>query len=443
MAGIFICYRHSDTQHEAWRIRQALSHVFGRESVFMDVSDMLPGQNVRMVPLNVVSSARVVLILIGTKWLEERDTAGRLRLEDPDDPVRKEVETALAAHGVTIMPVYFYPAKKLRPEDLPTSIQALADMWGFTIHPFEDTEPDTERLVEVLTLHVEPRSTRIRGAKEDLDLKNVIVDRRISAKLLSGKNPSFLECVQATHARYLSDTEKSSSFIGAFHYNHFFGPSALLFISAPAAREPVMLWYPRILAAAAAGEPLMLWYPRILKPGEPGSPDRAGWSLLIHGSFKFRVVREECPMDAWVEVALRNQQRATEEFLRVPCGTLLKLLEYKVRLTELPGSCSPFAVITRDLRRSESCVFTQYVFKTTISIDTATTEEELDNAIASFQPRGGAPFSVLPQDLEPDFFVPPGESGKVMDYLALRGLRGKEDTITVGNDHFKRSFSLL
>jgi hypothetical protein len=93
MTAIFISYRRQDTRLIAGRIFEKLEGKLGAGSVFMDIDRIPFGVDFHSFLDQAVARARIVLIEHG--WAEAKDEAGRRRLDNPDDFVRIEVESAL------------------------------------------------------------------------------------------------------------------------------------------------------------------------------------------------------------------------------------------------------------------------------------------------------------------------------------------------------------
>ncbi len=72
-----------------------------------------------------VGSCPVFLALIGPEWLQATDDACRRRLDDPDDYVRLEIETALKRE-VPLIPVLLGGAQMPTQDELPPSLAPLA-----------------------------------------------------------------------------------------------------------------------------------------------------------------------------------------------------------------------------------------------------------------------------------------------------------------------------
>src|SRR5215468_7288849 len=104
-AYIFISYRRSDNITMTGRIHDRLCSEFGDQTVFKDTEDIPAGADFRIALDQALGESAVVLVIIGQKWLTAADEDGKRRLEDPEDFVRVEVETALARPGTLVVPV--------------------------------------------------------------------------------------------------------------------------------------------------------------------------------------------------------------------------------------------------------------------------------------------------------------------------------------------------
>src|SRR3712207_4354340 len=101
---VFISYRHEETATAAHWLNHLLTQRLGRDQVFTDVDSIQPGDDFRDVIVSAVESCDVLLALIVRQWHTIKDDDGNRRLDDPDDFVRLEIETALA-RGVRVIPV--------------------------------------------------------------------------------------------------------------------------------------------------------------------------------------------------------------------------------------------------------------------------------------------------------------------------------------------------
>ena len=150
---IFISYRRDDAAGYARAIGDALDRRFGPERVFIDVDDIGAGQAFGDVIAQAVGGSRVLLVLIGRRWLGERE-GQPARLHDPGDLVRQEVATALAS-GMHVIPLLLDGAAMPAPAQLPAPLQALAGRHALAIDNTRFTA-DLDRLIEALQQLVEP-----------------------------------------------------------------------------------------------------------------------------------------------------------------------------------------------------------------------------------------------------------------------------------------------
>jgi formylglycine-generating enzyme required for sulfatase activity len=151
MPRIFISYRRADTAIEAGRIYEHLVRVFGRDNMFKDVDDIPIGMDFRVVLRDAIEKCDVMLVLIGSCWLEVDSKTGLRRIDDINDFVRFEVEYALSQPHVTVIPVIISGTKPPIIEELPEPLQRLAyiDMAAVRNDP-DDFHTDITRLTRRL-----------------------------------------------------------------------------------------------------------------------------------------------------------------------------------------------------------------------------------------------------------------------------------------------------
>src|SRR5512139_921604 len=101
MPTVFLSYRRSDTGSEAGRLADTLQYRFGRRFVFRDVVSISPGDQFDTVLETQLAAAKVVLVLIGSGWLEELKKG---LTEEKTDYHRVEVANALRG-GKRVIPV--------------------------------------------------------------------------------------------------------------------------------------------------------------------------------------------------------------------------------------------------------------------------------------------------------------------------------------------------
>jgi WD40 repeat protein len=148
----FINYRQSDSLSECQEIYEALSRRYGRSRVFKDSETLPPGKNflhaLGMTNLpKLIRRCDCMLALIGESWLETRDAGGERRLDQPNDPVRTEIETAIAA-DLAVIPVLVGGADLPTAERLPDSLKALPYLQATWLRPGPEFGKDLDRLLE-------------------------------------------------------------------------------------------------------------------------------------------------------------------------------------------------------------------------------------------------------------------------------------------------------
>jgi formylglycine-generating enzyme required for sulfatase activity len=158
---IFITYRRIDSRETVGRIDDWLAARFGRDAVFKDVASIPAGYNFPGFINHVLSQCRVVLVVIGPTWatVTEPDgpNMGQLRLSDPQDRVRIEVEQALALSPVDatgrpegnllLIPLLVQNARMPRREQLPASLHPLTERNDRQIGYDPDFDRDIQRLI--------------------------------------------------------------------------------------------------------------------------------------------------------------------------------------------------------------------------------------------------------------------------------------------------------
>jgi serine/threonine-protein kinase len=145
LKGIFISYRREDIAGDAGRLYDRLVDAFDADSVFMDVDSVPPGSDFYEVIHDNMSRCRVLLVLIGGRWLSMTNARGERRLDDPEDIVRLEVQAGLE-RKITVIPV----------------------LVGGTAMPFRDQLPDS------LAPLVRRSATRLRHEAFNADAAHIV-----------------------------------------------------------------------------------------------------------------------------------------------------------------------------------------------------------------------------------------------------------------------------
>jgi glycerophosphoryl diester phosphodiesterase len=144
---VFISYRRQDTAWPARQLYDVLVAELGADRVFKDVDNIEPGDDFVERIQSAVGSCEVLLALIGPQWLTVTDANGLRRLDDPQDFVRIEVETALTRDDVRVIPILVDNARMPSPQELPSGLARLTRRQAVEINPVNF---DTRRLLRVL-----------------------------------------------------------------------------------------------------------------------------------------------------------------------------------------------------------------------------------------------------------------------------------------------------
>jgi hypothetical protein len=145
---VFLSYRREDASGHAGRLYDLLAARYGARSVFMDVDAIPLGSEFGETIRRAVASCDVLIAVIGRGWLDARDENGRRRLDDPDDFVRHEIESALA-EGVVVVPAPVQGAGIPPSDALPPSLSALSRRQGFELSD-AGWQDDVSRLIRRL-----------------------------------------------------------------------------------------------------------------------------------------------------------------------------------------------------------------------------------------------------------------------------------------------------
>ncbi len=148
MSRIFINYRRDDSGGYAGRIYDRLAAHFDRDQVFMDIDQIVPGEDFYEVIDEKLKSVEVAVVLIGRYWLDITDTAGQRRLDNPEDWVRLEIATLLE-RKIRVIPILLSGAVMPRSTQLPECLMRLARRHAYEIS-HNRFHTDVDKLIQVL-----------------------------------------------------------------------------------------------------------------------------------------------------------------------------------------------------------------------------------------------------------------------------------------------------
>jgi len=148
MPKLAISYRRSDSSAITGRIFDRLAAHYGKESVFMDIDNIPFGTNFRTHIQAVLRETEVLIVVIGPHWLGT-DAAGTVRMNQESDPVRAEVEAALACN-MPVIPVLVDGAKMPGSAELPASFNEFAFLNAAEVASGRDFHPHLDRLIRAI-----------------------------------------------------------------------------------------------------------------------------------------------------------------------------------------------------------------------------------------------------------------------------------------------------
>lgn len=177
-------YRRDDAGGHAGRLYDLLAARYGHERVFMDIDAVPLGSQFGEAISEAVAWCDVLIALIGRGWLEATDSDGRRRLDDPDDFVRREIESALAK-GVVVVPACVQGAEIPQAQELPASLAPLTGRQGFQL---SDTgwHDDVRRLIRRLEAVTEQGPDRSATADHPAPSRRPRATGRIRAAVALG-----------------------------------------------------------------------------------------------------------------------------------------------------------------------------------------------------------------------------------------------------------------
>lgn len=148
---VFINYRKEDTKYIAAHIHDDLEFVFGKGTVFIDLSSIRPGKSWPKIIRKKLNDSKVVIIMIGKDWLKVQvpGRSYRRRIDADGDWVRIEIERALAQKKIIFTAFVRDAEPNIPAVDLPKSIRKLSDIQSINITA-ENWKKDLGKLVDEL-----------------------------------------------------------------------------------------------------------------------------------------------------------------------------------------------------------------------------------------------------------------------------------------------------
>jgi hypothetical protein len=150
----YLSYCPEDAGDILERIRKAVSA--------HHVDSVPPGQDARQVLQDAISTSTAVLAVIGERWGMKAHTAGQRGLDNADDFVRIELETALA-RGIPVFVILAGSATLPAPDEMPPGLEALGACQAVPVRAGEHCATDLQLLSRLLLknklLHDRPLET--------------------------------------------------------------------------------------------------------------------------------------------------------------------------------------------------------------------------------------------------------------------------------------------
>jgi adenylate cyclase len=136
---IIISYRRRDSEAMTGRIFDRLVARFGRDAVFRDIDNIRPGMDFRAHIADALAGSDILLAIVGPNWVGRSSRAGGARINDENDLVRIEVETALQ-RGIPVIPVLLADTKMPSVDRVPDRMKDFVFRHAFRIDPGRDFE---------------------------------------------------------------------------------------------------------------------------------------------------------------------------------------------------------------------------------------------------------------------------------------------------------------
>ncbi len=130
--SIFISYRREDSAGHATLLLDKLKSWYGTRSLFLDHDAIEGGEAFSDALDDTLARADVTVVVIGSSWADV-ERAGRRRLDDPNDWVRREVATSLERTDVRVIPVLVGGAELPAASELPEELERLPELQAITV----------------------------------------------------------------------------------------------------------------------------------------------------------------------------------------------------------------------------------------------------------------------------------------------------------------------
>ncbi|TCO60841.1 toll/interleukin-1 receptor domain-containing protein [Actinocrispum wychmicini] len=150
MTAVFVNYRTSDEPSAATLLKRGLSERLGEDTVFL-ASDrgIPPGNDFERELLHRVRGCRVLLAVVGPRWLTPTGPDGQRPIDQDGDWVRREIAEAFA-HDIRVIPILVGATKRLTGETLPPAIAPITTCQYLRLR-HHDLDSDLDTIADALT----------------------------------------------------------------------------------------------------------------------------------------------------------------------------------------------------------------------------------------------------------------------------------------------------
>ena len=162
MAKIAISYRRTDSDVTG-RIFDRFVQRYGKDSVFRDIDNIPFGIDFRKVVNDALRGTDVLIAIVGPNWRGTRKRGGA-RIDDANDLVRIEVETALQ-RNIPVIPALVGGAMMPKPTELPDGLRDFSFRNAAKIDSGRNFDTDIERLMRSMDRLLEGKTVETAPAE--------------------------------------------------------------------------------------------------------------------------------------------------------------------------------------------------------------------------------------------------------------------------------------
>lgn len=180
--SVFLSYRREDSAGHTGRMHDRFVQRWGSDRVFLDIDNIPPGEDFVDAIDRTLNECAIVLVVIGPRWLDARDSRGGRRLDSETDFHRLEIERALQ-RKIRVLPVLVGGAHMPGQTDLPAGLAALARR-----NAFEVTDRrfnfDAGNLVDAIDKELQAIELKSRAEEERRKAEEREAEARVKADAL-------------------------------------------------------------------------------------------------------------------------------------------------------------------------------------------------------------------------------------------------------------------